>query len=207
MANVHICAAALCGNREIFIQEAAVTVINGWENFYIIVGSSAGALTGLMFVVITLIAGAPGRRTSGEVSAYGTPNVVHFCAVLLICSVLSAPWESLTVVGLLLVLSGLSGVLYATIIVRRMIRRARLANTYTPVLEDWVWFGVLPLTAYTAFMIAALVFLYDASPALYIIATALLLLLVIGIHNAWDTVTYITLEYTPPPDDKDSDKV
>jgi len=33
-----------------------MTALDGWENFYVIVGSSAGALIGLQFVVITLIA-------------------------------------------------------------------------------------------------------------------------------------------------------
>jgi hypothetical protein len=32
-----------------------MTAIAGWENFYVIVGSSAGALIGLQFVVITLL--------------------------------------------------------------------------------------------------------------------------------------------------------
>jgi len=32
-----------------------MTALSGWENFYVIVGSSAGALIGLQFVVITLI--------------------------------------------------------------------------------------------------------------------------------------------------------
>ena len=33
-----------------------MTALSGWENFYVIVGSSAGALIGLQFVVMTLIA-------------------------------------------------------------------------------------------------------------------------------------------------------
>ena len=36
-----------------------MTPLAGWENFYVIVGSSAGALIGLQFVVITLIADMP----------------------------------------------------------------------------------------------------------------------------------------------------
>jgi hypothetical protein len=36
-----------------------MTALDGWENFYVIVGSSAGALIGLQFVVITLIAEVP----------------------------------------------------------------------------------------------------------------------------------------------------
>jgi len=43
-----------------------MTAIDGWENFYVIVGSSAGALIGLQFVVIALIAEAPIARRIGS---------------------------------------------------------------------------------------------------------------------------------------------
>ncbi len=173
--------------------------LSGWENFYVIVGSSAGALTGLMFVVITLVAGnVPRQSGGGELAAYGTPNVVHFCAVLFLSAMLAAPWESLHVVGVLLVLAGIAGAVYATIIARRVIRRARLADSYDPVFEDWLWFVILPLVAYGALVAAAFLFLVDPTPALFIIAAAMILLLSIGIHNAWDTVTYITTERLQP---------
>jgi hypothetical protein len=73
-----------------------MTALAGWENFYVIVGSSAGALIGLQFVVITLIANmpiAPGLAQAG--SAFGTPTVVHFATVLLLAAVVSAPWHSI----------------------------------------------------------------------------------------------------------------
>lgn len=172
-----------------------MTVLTNWENFYVIVGSSAGALTGLMFVVITLIADESRRRqrTAGDLAAYGTPNVVHFCAVLLLSALLSAPWESLALVGVLLGLSGLGGVVYAAIILRRMIQRSRLQGSYTPVLEDWLWFGGFPLTAYIALAVAAVLFATDPTPAMFVIGGAMVLLLLIGIHNAWDTVTFLAI--------------
>ena len=52
-----------------------------WETFYVIVGSSAGALTGLMFVVIALV--AEFRGSERQIEAFGTPTVVHFSAPLL----------------------------------------------------------------------------------------------------------------------------
>ncbi len=62
------------------------TVLKAWESFYVIVGSSAGALIGLQFVVITLIAESRMRSTGHELAAFGTPTVLHFVAVLLIAS-------------------------------------------------------------------------------------------------------------------------
>jgi hypothetical protein len=64
-----------------------------WQSFYVIVGSSGAALTGLQFVVMALIAEADRKGSSEAVSAFGTPTVVHFCMVLAASAVLSAPWR------------------------------------------------------------------------------------------------------------------
>src|SRR6185369_7154778 len=122
-----------------------------WESFYVIVGSSAAALTGLMFVVITLIADLETPQ-SGAVAAFGTPTVVHFCAALIVSAALSAPWHSITMVAAALAVCGLWGVGYTLIVVRR----ARRQSTYQPVFEDWLWHTVLPLAAYAALLIAAI---------------------------------------------------
>ena len=53
------------------VQEAAVSPLAAWQNFYVIIGTSAASLTGLMFVVITLIAGARVRGSSGGLAAFG----------------------------------------------------------------------------------------------------------------------------------------
>jgi uncharacterized membrane protein YphA (DoxX/SURF4 family) len=79
-----------------------------------------------------------------------------------------------------------------------VLRRARRQTDYQPVLEDWRFHTVLPLVSYTALVIAALLLPGQATPALFVIAAATLLLLFIGIHNAWDNVTYIALELSRP---------
>ena len=165
--------------------------IAAWESFYVIVGSSAAALTGLQFVVITLI-GAEEKPRSGtaELRAFGTPTVVHFCAVLLVSAILSAPWHALRGDGLPLAGCGAAGVAYMGIV----IRRARAQMGYKPVLEDWVWHVCLPLLAYAALPLAAILLGRDPAPCLFVIGAAAVLLLFIGIHNAWDTVTYVAVE-------------
>src|SRR6266481_3759436 len=46
------------------MQEAVLSPLATWQNFYVIIGSAAATLTGLMFVVITLIARVQDRRSS-----------------------------------------------------------------------------------------------------------------------------------------------
>src|SRR5712691_6060858 len=117
------------------MQETAVLPLTTWGNFYVIIGSAAAALTGLMFVVVTLIAGTRVQRSYETVGTFGTPTVVHFCASLLIAATLSAPWQALWHAGLLLGLYGLGGMIYVVIIMRRV----RSQTDYKAVLEDWVW--------------------------------------------------------------------
>src|SRR5579862_3691143 len=106
-----------------------------------------------MFVVITLIAGIREQQCGESLAAFGTPNVVHFCAALLVAAILCAPWQVLWQAGLLLGLAGLGGVIYVVIV----IRRARRQTGYTPVLEDVLWHMVFPFVSYGALVVAALV--------------------------------------------------
>jgi hypothetical protein len=56
-----------------------VTALGGWGNFHVIVGSSAGALIGLQFVVITPVAGKPIAGADSQAGrAFMTPSVIHF---------------------------------------------------------------------------------------------------------------------------------
>src|SRR4030095_1072747 len=71
-----------------------MTALEAWESFYVIVGSSAGALIGLQFVVITLISELPVAPNAAMASrAFSTPGIIHFIAVLFLSAVISAPWE------------------------------------------------------------------------------------------------------------------
>jgi hypothetical protein len=172
------------------VQMAALVILTSWHNFYAIIGSSAAALTGLMFVVVTLIAGNREQRSNEGVAAFGTPTVVHFCATLLVAALLSAPWQVLWNVGLLLGLCGLGGMIYVIIVAQR----ARHQTNYKPVLEDWLWHTVFPLTSYAALVVAAIMLSGNPAPALFVIGAATVLLLFIGIHNSWDSVTYLVIE-------------
>lgn len=166
-----------------------MSVISAWENFYVIVGSSAGALTGLTFVSITLIGAQERRGSSGAMPAYTTPTVVHFGVVLVLAALLSAPWPSFAPLGVVLVVGGLLMLSYAAIVVRRLLRQDRAM--YAPVFEDWLCYGIVPLVAYGGLIVAALALAAAPVPALFGIAGVLLLLLADGLHNAWDIASFL----------------
>lgn len=184
------------------MQEATVPLLTSWENFYIIIGPAAAALTGLMFVVITLTAGTQARNSAGSVAAFGTPTVVHFCSALLVSAILSAPWEALWNAGLLLGLTGLGGVIYIIIVARR----ARRQTVYKPVLEDYLWHMIFPFLSYITLAVAAILLPFNPAPMLFGIGGATVLFLFIGIHNSWDTVTYVTLQQPSQPENESQNK-
>ena len=171
--------------------------LRAWETFYVIIGSASAALTGLMFVVATLMAETPqpvsgAAETVSEdgVSAFATPNVLHFCAALLVSAIVTAPWSAIWQPAWIIALIGGAGLVYVFIV----IKRAQRQTGYRPVFEDWLWHFILPFVAYATLGAAGFVEATHSAGALFAIAGATTLLLFSGIHNAWDTVTYMALE-------------
>ena len=160
-----------------------------WANFYVIIGAAAGALTGLQFVVMTLIASTRQSGSIHEIRAFGTPTVVHFCAALLLSGIMTAPWPELSNVDTCLGICGVAGLCYSGWIVRH----ARKAK-YTPDAGDWCWYVVVPVLAYLTMITTALMFWWNLRGSLFSIAAVSLVFLFLGIHNAWDTVTYLSLQ-------------
>jgi hypothetical protein len=167
--------------------EHFLSPFRAWENFYVIIGSSAAALTGLQFVVIVLGAEISMPATAHTTRAFGTPTVVHFCAVLLTSAILTAPWSRTSSAALAIAVFALVGCLYTLVV----LRHARRQTTYKPVPEDWIFHIVLPLLAYAALFVSGIFLSDDPAPWLFVIGGMALLLLFVGIHNAWDAVTYI----------------
>lgn len=177
-----------------------MTAFTEWQNFYVIVGSSAGALIGLQFVVITLIAGRPVAKGAAQAgAAFSTPSVVHFGVVLLLSAVVSAPWYGVAAVAVLCGLLGTSGLIYGIVVARRM----RAQTAYQPVFQDWLCHVALPVAAYATLVGGAPAARSYPRPALFLVAAAALLLLFVGIHNAWDTVTHLVFVQGQGQDDAD----
>src|SRR3982751_765881 len=171
--------------------------VSGWDTFYVIIGSSAAALTGLMFVVITLTAEIrfeANERNNG-VDAFASPTVVHFCMALLLAAVLTSPRHTATTLGVSLTLVALLGLGYMVPVLLRM----RRVKAYTPVAEDWIWHVVLPLLAYFTLVASGIFIWRGRYNSLYCVGASSLLLLYIGIHNAWDTATWMAVHGGQPP--------
>lgn len=171
-----------------------------WSNFYVIAGSAAGALIGLQFVVLTLVANNPPPGAADAGTVFATPTIVHFGVVLLLAAVLCAPWHEIAAVPVAWGFVGFSGIVYSVATARRM----KVQTAYKPVFEDSLFHVLLPCAAYGMLGLSAGLAQFHSRPALFVAAAATLLLLFIGIHNAWDGVTYHVLSRVDeqPEDDR-----
>jgi hypothetical protein len=163
-----------------------MTELTEWNSFYVITGSSAGALIGLQFVVLTLISQRPHRRVAEAGKVFATPSVVHFAVVLLLSAIASAPWHSISGVAISWALVGVAGIVYCAVVMRRL----RVQTIYQPVFEDWLFHVLLPLTAYAILAVLSLAVHSYLRLALFLVGASALVLLFVGIHNAWDGITY-----------------
>lgn len=162
--------------------------LTAWSSFFTTTASSAAALTGLMFVVITLVGGTERRQAAHDgIATFSTPTVLHFCAALLASAVLCAPWRSLVFPSAIVGIAALYGIVH---VVRASIMARRL-TLYVADAEDWIWYTIAPFFAYAALLGGALALESRPTDAPFALGTGVLLLIFIGIHNAWDVVTFL----------------
>lgn len=171
------------------MESAFLSALARWTNCYAVVGSSAGALTGLRFVVVTLIAQSGGPTSRREIRAFGTPTVIHFCAALLISVIMNVPWLAVSHLAACLGTLATIGSIYSL----SVIAHARKQTGYRPDAEDWFWYAGVPLLAYVVLGVAALLAWSLAGWSLFVVAAISVLFLILGIRNSWDTVTYVAL--------------
>lgn len=184
------------------MTELAQPFLEPWAAFFTMMATAAATLVGLMFVVVTLVSRS---QNTGDpevgLATFSTPTVVHFGAALLVSSILIAPWPRLAGTFVLVTLVGAAGVAHMLSVARK----ARRLTTYDPDIEDWVWYTILPFIAYAAVLVGGITVPFAPRAALWILGGATALLVFMGIRNAWDVVTFITMdrlsatEPAPPP--------
>ena len=163
-----------------------MSTLEGWGTFCAVTGDAAGPLTAITFAVVTFAR----RDAAGAVdwvTEFGTSTIVHFSTALFVSAILSAPWPAVWPVASLLGLLGLAGFAYGVVVARRLQR----GTDYRPDWEDRLCYAALPLVAYALLVAAAVLLAVAGSPGAFGGAAAMLLLLAVGIHNSWDTVTYL----------------
>jgi hypothetical protein len=166
----------------------AAAMFDGWENYYLMVGSSAGALIGLMFVVVTLTAGRDRAETERGKHLYTSPIVWHLGVILTLSGAAAIP--AMTPRFFAVAAGGL-GIIGLGIGVRSAIGIARNPGAPDTAVFDTFWYGIAPAITYVGLAGAALGTFCDWRWGTTAIAADLMALLLVSIHAEWDLVTYL----------------
>ena len=163
-------------------------MFHGWDSFYLMIGSAAAGLIGLLFVVATLTAGRDHTSAMRGASLYMSPTVFHFAVVLVISAATQAPGLARTTAGMIIGVAALAGFIYGVSVTLRL----RRPNTQSPPHWTDLWcYGVYPTAIYLGLGVGAAGAGTEASWAADSVAITLLALLLLGIRNAWDLVTWL----------------
>jgi hypothetical protein len=164
--------------------------VRPWHDFAMLLGTAAATLVGLLFVAATVATGFFTEEKSPAFRAFVSPSVVHFSAVLAACLMFVAPLSGWLPLGCLLGVEGLLGIVYCGLVWRSMVRAGISASID---LEDRLMYAALPAVCYAAMLAAGVVLAQGAHFGCGVLAGSLGLLLAVGIRNAWDITSWITL--------------
>ncbi len=159
-----------------------------WSEYFFMIGSSAAALIGLMFVVVTLTAGRDRKDLESGKKLYTTPIVWHLGVVLVLSGIAEMPIMTEPLFSLACGIASLIGFV-AGVRISLGIARTRLATSYTG--YDACWYGVVPALVYAALGASAIGLFFQTSWGLTSAALAIMALLAVSIHNEWDLVTFL----------------
>jgi hypothetical protein len=162
-------------------------MLQGWDNFFIMAGTAAATLIGLLFVAVTVGTGFSRSSIEHGTRGFLTPTLIRFGGVLFLSLAVLAPWPSVWPIGIILSLGGLAGLAYQlrVIVMRRKVKLVSLD-----------WHGWLPYVGVPALGTGSLIvggvgLVRERSFAPYAIAGATVLLLFAGLYGAWDTTLWM----------------
>jgi hypothetical protein len=166
-----------------------------WSEYFFMVGSSAAALIGLMFVVVTLTAGRERSELEPGKKLYTSPIVWHLGVVLVLSGAAEMPPMTPRLFGIVCGLAAVIG-LVAGIRITSGIVRVQLASNHTR--YDAFWYGAVPVFVYVALGASAVALFEEMEGGLTAAALSIMALLLVSIHNEWDLVTFLAPTAQPP---------
>jgi len=161
-----------------------------WNEFYSLLGTASATLVGLLFVAASVGGGVFTADRRAPLRVFLSASVVNFSTVLAASLIALSPISDWLWFGGLIVACGLVGLGHTALALRDTVSDGLIAKID---LEDRTWYLVMPTIGYLfeAASGAALGLRLEQGCAALAVSTGLLLL--VGVHNAWDiTVWSIT---------------
>jgi hypothetical protein len=168
-------------------------ILEHWHEFYGLVGTAAAALLALLFVAVSIGAGTLPADRGGPTRTYTSPVAFHYTAVLFASALALAPTQTPTSLSVLLGGSAAIGFVYAGFVIRRLL------SDQISDLPDRLAYGLAPLVAYAAMLVAAALFFVGSGRAADVLATGVVVLLIVNVRNAWDLLLAMARRRNQPP--------
>lgn len=160
-------------------------MLEGWQEFYGLLGAAAATLVALMFVAVSVAVGLLTADRSVATRIYMSPIIMHYACLLFVSLVALVPRLPDLVLGAVIVCSGLVGFGYSIFVTIRLFRDGKSEFV------DRFAYGTWPFVAYIGTVCGGLLLADRQTSGPYVLAGAMLLLLLVNVRNAWDlTVTF-----------------
>jgi hypothetical protein len=174
------------------LQQDAMSVseaMGHWHEFYALLGTASATLVGLLFVAATVSSGVFSSNRRAPLRVFLSATVVHFSSVLAVCLIVLIPLQSWLQFGLLVLGCGVFGLVYCGLIARDTVRDSRLMAAID--LEDRTWYMLVPVVGYVLETATGVALAFRFASGSVALAFAVAVLMIAGIHNAWDITIWI----------------
>ncbi len=161
-------------------------MLQDWHDFYLMVGPSAAALVGWLFVIATLTSGFDRERAIRGSRVYSTPTVFHLGAIILLSAAALAPHLPVAALAATTIVAAVAGFFYCCYVGLEL-RSGRLDGHR---LDFWYYAFATGL-AYVGLGVAGLLLAFGHAAGPWLLGGSLLAMLLIAIHNAWDLVCWM----------------
>lgn len=165
-----------------------------WHDFYLLLGPASAGLIGLLFVVVSLTTDIERGQALRGARVYLSPIVFHLAVLVTVSGLCMFPDTPSLLVGAVATAAGLIGLAYALYVCREM-----MAQTVQTFDGDLVRYGLAVAALYLGTAAAGVLVLVRFAWAPQVLASVLMAMFLLMIHNAWDLVIWITPRKPDPP--------
>ncbi len=165
-------------------------MFEGWSDFFLMVGSAAAVLIGLIFVVISLMQGRSRSSVLAGSRIYMGPIILGVSFLLVVAAAALTPGITPAAFAIVTGAVGAWGLMRG--VMSTLALRTLRTSEDPPHWTDAWYYGRLPCAVYIGLMLAAIAVWQELWWAKYWLAVMVTAGMLLAIRNEWDLITWIT---------------
>lgn len=169
----------------------------GWHEYFILAGTAAATLTGLMFVAISITASFTSEDSLPGLRTFLSPTIFHLASIVVLCLIVLLPADA-RLFGILVLVAGCLGLAYAASVAVR-VERFFLDPEGRVDAEDRLYYGRTPVVVHLIVLTAGVFIATGVGIGMWAMAFAVGALLLLSIRNAWDITVWAVIRAPTAP--------